>query len=77
MRVTYDSDVDVLYIFIREDGSPAVDSVDLEPGISADLDEQGRVLGIEILDASEKTGGESPIGVSFELLGSEPISTTS
>lgn len=75
MRVTYDPEIYVLYIYIRNDGSPAVDNIDLEPGISADLDDQGRVLGIEILDASQKTGGESPIGVSFEILGSEPIST--
>jgi uncharacterized protein YuzE len=77
MKVTYDPAVDALYISIRDDGSPAVDNIDLEPGISADLDAEGRVLGIEILDARAKTGSDSPIGVSFELLGSEPVSSAS
>ena len=73
MRVTYDSKADVLYIYIREDDAPAVDNIDLEPGVSADIDENGRVLGIEILDACEKTGKGSNVGVSFELLGSEIV----
>ena len=77
MKVTYDPEVDVLYVYIREDDAPAVDNIELEPGISADLDEYGRVLGIEILDASEKSGDQSNVGVAFELLGSEPISASS
>jgi uncharacterized protein YuzE len=73
MKVTYDPQVDVLYIYIRKDGTPAVDNINLEPGISADLDAEGRVLGIEILDASLKTERGSNVGVSFELLRSESV----
>lgn len=73
MKVTYDPQVDVLYIYIRTDEAPAADNIDLEPGISADLDAEGRVLGIEILDASKKTEQNSNVGVSFELLRSESI----
>lgn len=73
MKVTYDPQVDVLYIQIRPEQTPAVDNIDLEPGISADLDADGRVLGIEILDASQKTGQNSNVGVTFELLGSESV----
>jgi uncharacterized protein YuzE len=73
MRVTYDPTVDVLYIYIRNDDTPAVDNIDLEPGISADIAEDGRVLGIEILDASLKTDKSGNVSVSFELLGPESV----
>jgi uncharacterized protein YuzE len=76
VKVTYDPGVDVLYIFIRTGDTPAVDSMDIETGITADLDAKGRVLGIEILDARKKTGNDANFGVTFELLGSEPLSAS-
>ena len=73
MRLTYDIEADAFYIYIRDEDVPAVDSIDLEAGITADLDADGRVLGIEILDASLKTGQPDNVGVAFEILRSESI----
>jgi uncharacterized protein YuzE len=73
VKVTYDPQVDVLYISIRGNDIPAVDSIDLEPGITADLDADGHVLGIEILDASQEMVKNTNVGVTFELLGSGTI----
>ena len=66
MRITYDPDVDVLYIELR----PATpdDSVDLEDGVTADLDADGHVIGIEILDARERLGSEALSTVALEQL---------
>lgn len=46
MRITYDPEADALYIELR--AARSVESVDLEDGVSADLDADGRVLGFEV-----------------------------
>jgi uncharacterized protein YuzE len=49
--VNYDSKSDVLYIVTRE--GKEEEFVEIAPGINIELDEEGRVIGIEILNASE------------------------
>ncbi len=66
MRITYDPDVDVLYIELRT--ATPDDSVDLEDGVTADLDADGHVIGIEILDARERLGSEALSTVALEQL---------
>ena len=50
-RMTYFQQEDILYLLISE-GEEA-GSVELSPNITAELDEQGELLGIEILEASK------------------------
>jgi uncharacterized protein YuzE len=52
MRITYDPQADALYIELRE--AQAHDNVDIEEGVSADLDAQGHIIGFEILDAGKR-----------------------
>jgi len=52
MKITYDSQADALYIGLRD--TQAHDNVDIEEGVSADLDAAGHVIGFEILDASKR-----------------------
>ncbi|HIE12566.1 MAG TPA: DUF2283 domain-containing protein [Desulfotomaculum sp.] len=52
MKIEYDPEVDALYIELRS-ASP-VHSVDIEEGVSVDLDEEHHIVGVEILDASER-----------------------
>jgi len=59
MKISYDSDVDALYIQLREIGSGQADNRDLENGIIADFGPDGLLSGIEILDASRILGTES------------------
>jgi uncharacterized protein YuzE len=61
LRVTYDAEVDAAYIyFVPEIGSGGVDRTvcvdEQEIGgmVNLDLDPDGRVLGVELLDASAK-----------------------
>jgi len=54
MKITYDQEADVLYIQLRE--VTPTDSTDLEEGITADLDAEGHVIGLEVLDARLRLG---------------------
>jgi uncharacterized protein YuzE len=49
--VTYYPENDVLYVLI-EAGEEAK-SVEIEPGVTAELNKRGKLIGIEILDASK------------------------
>jgi YD repeat-containing protein len=48
MRITYDQEVDALYIRFKE---TTVTTKHLAEGIAADYDAEGRLASIEILDA--------------------------
>jgi uncharacterized protein YuzE len=51
MRVTYDEEADALYIAFGEGLATVKEVVE---GIALDWDEEGNLLGIEILDASKR-----------------------
>jgi uncharacterized protein YuzE len=50
MRIEYDPEANALYIRFR-DAKPA-DNIDVQDGLTIDLDDQKRLIGIEILDVS-------------------------
>ena len=56
MRITYDHEVDALYIRFKE---ATVTTKHLAEGIAADYDAEGRLAGIEILDAVKRLGDPS------------------
>ena len=56
MRITYDQQVDALYIRFRE---TTVTTKHLAEGIAADYDAEGRLAGIEVLDALKRLGDAS------------------
>ena len=66
MKITYDAEGDVLYIQLRC-VTPA-DSVDIEEGVTAELDEAGHIVALEILDASERLTPDELTSVSYENL---------
>ena len=51
MRLSYDPDTDALYIHFREIAGSDVEEI--APGVVVDLDNEGKIVGMEILDASE------------------------
>ena len=53
MKITYDKEVDALYIRFKE---TTVTTKHLAEGIAADYDSDGRLAGIEILDAVKRLG---------------------
>jgi uncharacterized protein YuzE len=66
MRITYDPAANALYIELRK--TVPADSIDLEESVTADLDDQGRIIGIEILDARERLGTEALTNIEWEQL---------
>jgi len=55
MKITYDPEVDVLYIRFRE---TTVTTQHLAEGLAADYDADGHLAGIEILDAIKRFGNK-------------------
>jgi len=53
MKITYDREVDALYIEFKD---TTVTTQHLAEGIAADYDADGRLAGIEILDAVKRLG---------------------
>ena len=51
MRMTYSPEVDALAIWLAP-GAQTIGAREIAPGTFADFDKDGRLLGIEILDAS-------------------------
>jgi YD repeat-containing protein len=55
MRITYDSEIDAFYIRFIE---ATVTSKHVAEGIAVDYDAEGRIAGIEILDAVKRFGSK-------------------
>ena len=55
MRITYDSEVDALYIRFIE---TTVTSKNVAEGVAVDYAADGRIAGIEILDARKRFGDQ-------------------
>ena len=53
MKIEYDAVRDLLYIWFGLPGERAAKTETVVPGVHADFDREGRLLGIEVLDASE------------------------
>ena len=58
MRISYDPEVDAMSIVFRE---TTVTTKHLGEGIAADVDAQGQLAGIEILDAVKRFGGRDTL----------------
>ena len=52
MKVTYDRETDILTIVFAD--APVTESDEDKPGIILDYDTQGRLVSLEILDASQR-----------------------
>ncbi|MHA1344276.1 MAG: DUF2283 domain-containing protein [Promethearchaeota archaeon] len=55
MRLEYDKDVDAAYIYLEDDikGGEAVKTIELNDNIILDFDAKGKLIGMEILNASK------------------------
>ena len=53
--INYDSSSDVLYVVARQ--GEEEEFIEISPGVNIELDSEGRVIGIEILNASEALSG--------------------
>ncbi len=63
MKVTYDPEVDILRIILRD--GPVEESDEDKPGVILDYDREGNVVGLEILNASQRV--TNPRGVEYAV----------
>lgn len=63
MKVTYHPEVDVLRILFRD--VPVEESDEDKPGVILDCDKDGNLVGIEVLNASQRV--ENPRGVDYAV----------
>lgn len=63
MKVIYDPGVDVLRILFRD--TPIEESDEDTPGIILDYDSEGNVVGLELLNASQRV--ENPHAVDYAV----------
>ena len=68
MKVTYDAETDILQIILND--VPVGESDEDKPGIILDYDADGNIIGIEILDASQRVVNVH--GVEYTITGLRP-----
>jgi uncharacterized protein YuzE len=71
MRMTYDPEADALYIELRQ--AMPTDSRDIDEGVTADLDPDGHMIGIEVLHVRERLGQDALTSVVLKQL---PLTVT-
>jgi uncharacterized protein YuzE len=65
MKIEYDRQADAMYIRLK--AGIVAESEEVRPGVVLDFDAEGRVLGIEMLDVSQRT--DNPRELAMELIG--------
>jgi uncharacterized protein YuzE len=63
MKVDYDRATDSLTMVFID--APVEESDEIRPGVILDFDAEGRIVGMEILDASQRT--DNPAAVEFSV----------
>ena len=66
MNIEYDKTADALYVYFRE--IEVAKSKEIEEGIVVDFDQNGHIVGIEILDASKRLKAHELVNVNIENL---------
>ena len=52
MKIEYDREVDAVYIYLQQ--KQVVKTIELSDVVKVDLDEEGNLIGIEVLDATQR-----------------------
>ncbi len=60
ITTSYDPDADALYVRFAPKGTAVADTREVEPGIMLDMDDTGRLVGIEVLSMRLRTSQSTP-----------------
>ena len=66
MKIEYDKEVDALYIRIQE--KEVSKTIEIQEGVNIDIDENGKIVGLEILDATKRYSLADIFNISTENL---------
>lgn len=58
MKIEYDPERDLLYIYFAEAGTKAAQTITVTPGVHADFDKDSKLIGIEVIEASKIMGNK-------------------
>lgn len=64
MKIEHDREADALYIQFRP--AHPEGNMEIEDGVTVDLDGEGHIVGIEILDASDRLGIKALVNLTIE-----------
>jgi len=64
MKTTYDAEADALYVRFSE--TPVVESEEVSDGVVLDFDAEGRIVAIELIDASKHLAAGADIPTAAE-----------
>lgn len=56
MKIEYDPERDLLYIYFAEAETKAAQTITIAPGVHADFDKDSKLIGIEVIEASKVMG---------------------
>ena len=68
MKIDYDPVRDLLYIAFADPEQRAAETVTIRPGVHADFSGGGKLVGLEVMDASEVLGERLEFGVQLEAM---------
>jgi uncharacterized protein YuzE len=66
MKIEYDREVDAVYIYLQQ--KQVVKTIELSDVVKVDLDEEDNLIGIEVLDATQRYSLADIFNISTENL---------
>ncbi|MEW6163206.1 MAG: DUF2283 domain-containing protein [Nitrospirota bacterium] len=71
MKIEYSKEADAIYVYFKEEY--VARSKEIEDGVVIDFDERGQLIGIEVLDVSQRFKLSDIVNVNIENLPVEAI----
>jgi Protein of unknown function (DUF2283). len=72
MKIEYSKEADAIYVYFKEEF--VAKSKEIEDGVVIDFDEKGQLIGIEVLDVSQRFSLSDIVNVNIENLPIDAIS---
>ena len=71
MKIEYSKEADAIYVYFKEDF--VASSKEIEDGVVIDFDKKGQLIGIEVLDVSQRFSLSDIVNVNIENLPLEAV----
>lgn len=71
MKIEYSKEADAIYVYFKEDF--VAKSKEIEDGVVIDFDEKGQLIGIEVLDVSQRFSLADITNINIENLPLEAV----
>ena len=71
MKIEYSKEADAIYVYFKEEF--VANSKEIEDGVVIDFDKEGQLIGIEVLDVSQRFSLSDIVNVNIENLPIEAL----